>query len=88
MKIKVIQKGTHYVAIRDINNDVPSPCECVAEYLADIEYRLSELVRLGGNDESTAEKSSAARSLMYSVENLNNALVAAEKQNWKLELEQ
>ena len=87
LKLKVVERGTHILPVSEWNNDVPSPCECVAEALADVEYRIAELVRLGGNDESTLSKSEAARNLSCSIQNLNASLYDASKQNWKLELE-
>ena len=81
MKLKVIQKGTHYVAIKDINNDVPTPASIVAEYLSSVEYYLQEMIKKGGSDHDVS-------ALVSNIQTLNTALIDASAQNWKLELEQ
>jgi hypothetical protein len=82
MKLNVIQKGTHEIMLKDLNNDVPSPCECVADSLYQVKYYLGELVKNGGcpND------SLLVANLNASIFELNASLVAAARQNWKLEL--
>ena len=81
MKLKVVQKGTHYVAIKDINNDIPPPPSFVAEYLGMLEYELGEMVKGGGNDPEAVKKVTSV------IQMLNTSLRDAFDQNWKLELE-
>ena len=83
MKLKTVQYGTHNVELEKINDDIPSPCAAVADALDDIQYQIGELVRGGGS----ARSSIAYHKAKQSLSNLNLALNAAEKQNWKLTLE-
>ena len=71
--------GTHILPMSEWNNDVPSPCKSVAEELAHLEYRIGQIVRNGG----TANLDTAFQCL----KSLNNAVIAAKEQNWRLELE-
>ena len=84
LNLKVVTKGTHILPVSEWNNDRPSPCECVAEALADLEYRIGEFIKTGGAriDPKDYEKARAALS------GLNFALNAASQQGWKLELEE
>ena len=84
LALKVVKEGTHYVKILEINDDVPSPAECVAEALTDLEFSLAELVKVGGAINNPEAYHYAKKSLL----GLNLALNAASKQNWELELEQ
>ena len=92
LELKVVKRGTHLVKMEKINDDVPSPAACVAESLADLEYRIGELVKIGGyNAEKNgafSENAHAFDNLLMSVNLLNSALNDASKQNWQLELEQ
>lgn len=81
MKLNVIQRGTHILPVSHWNNDVPSPCECVAETLAQLQWQIGELIRSGGRDSKEESRTHE------SVEMLANALRAATRQNWKLDLE-
>jgi len=78
MKIKITQKGTHILPLSKWNSDVPSPCENVAEALADLEYSIGQIIKNGG----VMNLDRAFQSL----KGLNNAVMAAKNQNWGLEL--
>jgi hypothetical protein len=86
LKLKVVQKGTHVLPVSEWNNDVPNPASVVAETLADLEYRIAELVRVGGVMNSN-DDFDAVNQIHAGIDNLNEALQAAAEQNWKLELE-
>lgn len=88
LKLKVVQKGTHFVAIDKINNDIPSPCEVVADCLADLEYHIKELIKAGGSEGNSVQSSAVYFQAKGSLLNLNDALQYATKQNWKLDLEE
>lgn len=83
LKLKVLRKGTHILPMSEWNNDVPSPCECVADALADLEYLIGELVKVGGAMQNPAAWNNAKNALS----GLNLALNEATKQNWVLTLE-
>jgi hypothetical protein len=88
LNLKVVTKGTHILPVSEWNNDRPSPCECVAEALADLEYRIGELIKSGGAamvEESGGQHYHNAR---QALSGLNLALNAASQQGWKLELEE
>jgi hypothetical protein len=84
LRLKVVEKGTHILPFSKWNNDIPSPCECVAEALVDLEFHIAKLVKNGGTLNAPATYVNAKAALT----GLNNALNAASKQNWKLELEE
>lgn len=87
LRLKVVQKGTHILPMREWNNDRPSPCECVAEALYDLEYRIGELIRSGGDKASeTGAESIELQNVFNAARGLNSALVAATNQQWKLDL--
>lgn len=90
LKLKVVQKGTHNLTWEEANNDVPNPASVVAEVLADLEFRIAELVRIGGltPPPHTFQQKQVMENLRTSVNLLNNSLIEATNQNWKLELEQ
>jgi hypothetical protein len=83
MKLKITQKGTHILPVSEWNNDIPSPCENVAEALIDLEYHIGELVKSGG----AMGDSLVVRDTKSSLFGLVSALNAATRQGWKLELE-
>ena len=87
-KLNIIKKGTHILPVSRWNDDAPSPASMVAECLDDLEYRIKELVRVGGyaKDGSNNEQLDAFRAVKYGAENLNQALNEATKQGWKLEI--
>jgi hypothetical protein len=90
LKLTVKQKGTHVLPVSEWNNDVPNPASAVADALADLEYRIAELIRLGGAHPKykMTVTEEAFSNLQNSVNLVNNALLAASEQNWKLELQQ
>lgn len=79
MKLKIIKRGTHMVELGKINDDVPSPCEVVADILLDFECRLKEMVKTGGTMNLEQQ--------FQSLKMLNNALMEAKEQGWELEVE-
>lgn len=83
LKLKIAQRGTHILPVEKWNDDIPSPCECVAEALWDVEYCIGELVKAGGSINNSAFYERAKNALS----GLNLALNAASKQNWQLEIE-
>lgn len=89
-KLTVTQKGTHLVSIAEANLDRPSPPEVVAEELAAFHHALRQLVIDGGEDiETRAKRGWDARiyQLSLHLEAINNAVIEAAQQNWKLDLE-
>lgn len=86
LKLKVIQRGTHMLPLKEINNDVPTPPQVVADILADVECRLFELIKAGGCH-PPVNRDNPLDSLCQSMQILNDALLAATEQNWKLELQ-
>ena len=78
MKLKITQKATHILPYSQWNNDVPSPCENVAEALTDLEYRIGQIIKNGG--------SMNLNDVFQSLKELNNAVIAAKDQNWGLDL--
>jgi hypothetical protein len=83
LALKIVKRGTHILPVAKWNDDVPSPAECVAEALADVEYYIGELVKAGGAINNSAFYARAKNALS----GLNDALNAASKQNWQLEVE-
>ena len=80
MKLKIIKRGTHLVKLSKANNDIPSPPSVVADYLAELEYYLKDMVRLGGSNY-------ALKGATNHLRGLNEALEDATKQGWELHLE-
>ena len=78
LKLNIVKRGTHYVALGEINNDIPTPASIVAEYLSMLEYRISVIIEAGG----VMNLNEAFQDL----KNLNSALMDAKEQGWKLEL--
>lgn len=80
MKLEVLERGTHEVRLREINNDIPSPCGIVAETLADLEYHIGAMVKDGGNDIKTQAQCQLRLAMLFA------SLTAASAQGWKLAL--
>lgn len=79
MKLKVVKKGTHMVALKEWNNDVPSPAEVVADALAQFEFNIKCLVERGGSPHPDL--------VHQDLDNLNVALKVAKEQNWEFTIE-
>jgi len=79
MKLKVVKRGTHVLPLKEWNNDVPSPCEVVADTLADLQFQIKCMVERGGVPRPEL--------VHQSLESLNCALKAAKDQNWELTIE-
>jgi len=88
LKLKVVERGTHILPVSEWNNDRPSPCECVAEALADLEYRIDELIKSGGAAMVAEDSEQHYHNARQALSGLNFALNAASQQGWKLELEE
>ena len=89
-KLTITQRGTHQVTIAEVNLDRPSPPEVVAEELAAFHHGLRQLVIEGGeHPEARAKRGWDARiyQLSLQLEAINNAVLLAADQNWKLDLE-
>jgi hypothetical protein len=80
MKLKIIEKGTHLVKLSDANNDIPSPPQVVADYLTNFEYYLREMVRKGGSSHDLT-------ACQNHLAGLNESIMEATEQGWKLHLE-
>jgi hypothetical protein len=87
LALTVLKQGTHLVPLSEWNLDRPNPAECVAEALGDLEYRIAELVKVGGNPSPKPQEFNEFNAVQKSVEMLNFALLHAANQEWKLKLE-
>lgn len=79
MKLKVLKRGTHILPLSEWNNDRPSPCEVVADSLAQLEFNIKHMVERGGCPRPEL--------VHQDLDSLNCALSLAKEQGWELTLE-